>query len=661
MTSAALANISTVSMRTLSSPQSAASVSSRNTMGGACVATTTARLGEAVRCTRRAATVMVSHRSRSGEIATNRTATWSMGASRGGRATSAFALSAAVGRRTRTRASASAPKIANAAVTVDLDMAGDDAAAAGELGGDQLYPVGRQLEDGRLKHWKNAMPANDAIDKQILKLFVPAMLNFLIIPLVGAVDVFWIGRMGSALALAAQGAANQVFSSAFWIISFMPSVIAPVVAKAAASGDTEEVQRAVGEAVFVASFVGLIGMALLTGMQEKALSVVGVVAGSPTALEAAPYIGWRALTFVPAIISTVGFAAFRGTLDVTTPMKITMFAQLVNVVLDPLLIFGVGSIKAMGVAQAAAIATSASEVTSAALYVSAMLDKKIITVKSMFRVPSFKQIGNLMVGGAAVQLRSIAQNITFIAVMRSILTMDPTGTAAAAHTVSAQMFQLGVIAILALSTLAAILIPQRMNAVTSEGGLFEAKKLADRLIVWGLLLGVLLGSLQACSLPVLKFITPLEGVQEMARLPVLIGAVQTPLNGLVFVLEGIMQGHQAFLRLAGGMFVSTGLMLCALKVWGHSLEGVWFCFFVFNISRLGFGLRHHLVDGPLAPGKLRELAAAEAAAAGRDGGVGAATPVVAAVPVKEGLMSGLLGGKGKGKSDGNGWVTYKFD
>lgn len=116
-----------------------------------------------------------------------------------------------------------------------------------------------------MKHWKDAMPANDDIDKQILKLFIPAMLNFLIIPLVGAVDVFWIGRMGSAVALAAQGAANQVFQSAFWIISFMPSVIAPVVAKAAASGDTEEVQRAVGEAVFVAAFVGVLGMALLTG------------------------------------------------------------------------------------------------------------------------------------------------------------------------------------------------------------------------------------------------------------------------------------------------------------------------------------------------------------------------------------------------------------
>jgi MATE family multidrug resistance protein len=56
-----------------------------------------------------------------------------------------------------------------------------------------------------------------------------------------------------------------------------------------------------------------------------------------------------------------------------------------------------------------------------------------------------------------------------------------------------------------------------------------------------------------------------------------------------------MQGHQAFLRLGLGMVVSTGLMMGALKMWGSSLEGVWFCFFVFNISRLFFGLRHHLV------------------------------------------------------------------
>ena len=413
-------------------------------------------------------------------------------------------------------------------------------------------------------YWADAMPANDALDKQIMKLFVPAMLNFLIIPFVGAVDVFWVGRMGSTVALAAQGAANQVFQSAFWIISFVPSIIAPVVAKAAASGDTKEVQRATGEAIFVASLVGVFGMVLLTVFQAASLQVVGVVPGSETAAAAAPYIGWRALTFVPAIVSTVGFAAFRGTLDVTTPMKITLVSQMVNLLLDPILIFGSGAVKAMGVA-GAAIATSASEVTSFTLYIRAMMKKGIITLGSLIAVPSWGNIGKLMVGGAAVQMRSIAQNITFLAVMRAILQMDATGTAAAAHTVSAQMFQLCLIAVLALSTLASILIPQKLNAAKGEGGQAQAKVCADRLLVWGFLLGTFLACVQLCLLPGLKFFTPLENVQAMARGPVMIGAMQMPLNGLVFVAEGLMQGHQAFARLAGGMCVSTALMLGAAR------------------------------------------------------------------------------------------------
>ena len=44
-----------------------------------------------------------------------------------------------------------------------------------------------------------------------------------------------------------------------------------------------------------------------------------------------------------------------------------------------------------------------------------------------------------------------------------------------------------------------------------------------------------------------------------------------PLNGLVFVAEGLMQGHQAFPRLAGGMLVSTTLMLGALQLWGSTV------------------------------------------------------------------------------------------
>lgn len=448
----------------------------------------------------------------------------------------------------------------------------------------------------------DATPRNDALDRTILALFVPAMLNFLIIPLVGAVDVFWVGKLGDAVALAAQGAANQVFQSAFWIISFIPSVIAPVVAKAAAGGDKKELSTKIGEGIFCAAVVGFMGMVFMFSLQEKCLGIVGVVSGSETARQAAPYVGFRALTFIPAIVSTVGFAAFRGTLDVMTPMKITLASQMLNVVLDPILIFGVGFIKSMGVA-GAAIATSMSEIFSAGLYVSLLVKRKLVEFKDMFRPPSAQALGTLLVGGAGVQLRAVAQNITFLAVMRAILTMDSTGTAAAAHTISSQVFQLGVIAILALSTIATILIPQRMNSM-EKGGPREAKRVADRLLVWGLGVGFILAVLQAGMIPFIGVFSSLSEVQEQAKIPCLIGALLQPLNGIVFVGEGLMQGHQAFLRLAGGMFVSTGAMLVALKFYGSTLGGVWFCFTVFNTFRLFFGLRHHFFDGPLAPANM---------------------------------------------------------
>ncbi len=93
-------------------------------------------------------------------------------------------------------------------------------------------------------------------------------------------------------------------------------------------------------------------------------------------------------------------------------------------------------------------------------------------------------------------------------------------------------------------------------------------------------------------------------------MPCIIGAVLQPLNGVVFVGEGLMQGHQAFLRLAAGMFVSTGAMLIALNLYGDTLAGVWFCFTVFNTFRLFFGVRHHFFDGPLAPRNIDATVAA---------------------------------------------------
>ncbi len=79
--------------------------------------------------------------------------------------------------------------------------------------------VVQKVETEQNRKW----PCGDALDRQLIKIALPCIANFAINPLVGAVDLFWINRMGNTLAVAGQAAANQIFSSSFWLISFLPS------------------------------------------------------------------------------------------------------------------------------------------------------------------------------------------------------------------------------------------------------------------------------------------------------------------------------------------------------------------------------------------------------------------------------------------------------
>jgi hypothetical protein len=58
----------------------------------------------------------------------------------------------------------------------------------------------------RLRDYKKfpLFPSGDELDQNLFKLLFPAILNFAIIPLVGAADTFYVGRMKNALALAGQ-------------------------------------------------------------------------------------------------------------------------------------------------------------------------------------------------------------------------------------------------------------------------------------------------------------------------------------------------------------------------------------------------------------------------------------------------------------------------
>jgi putative MATE family efflux protein len=298
-------------------------------------------------------------------------------------------------------------------------------------------------------------PKFDTLDKTILILSVPAIVNFMLVPLVGAADTFWVGKMCNAAALAGTGAANQMYSTTFWVLGFLPSVITPLVAQAYGAKDMEGVQRHIGEALFLSLIIGMLGCALVT-FQSQALLKIVIPAGAPAMAFAVPYFLCRGIGFLPAMLSTVGFATFRGTLDTVTPLAGSAFANIFHIVLLPLLIFNAG----LGVV-GAGIATVVSDILSSAAYLTLLFRRGFVNMSSIFRVPNWSHIADLLKAGFAVQLRTVAMNAVFIAGAGNIQAMDLTGTAAAAHTITTNFWSLGGTVLLALSTVAAILVPRR--------------------------------------------------------------------------------------------------------------------------------------------------------------------------------------------------------
>jgi hypothetical protein len=157
----------------------------------------------------------------------------------------------------------------------------------------------------------------------------------------------------------------------------------------------------------------------------------------------------------------------------------------------------------------------------------------------------------------------VALNISFLAVARVTQTIDQTGVAAAAHALAIQVFQVGGIVLLALSTVAQIVVPNDMvdrydaKLARRVGGKNYAKATVNRLLAWGGLLGIGLGSLQLLLLPLIQQTTPLKAVSDAALIPAIFACGLQLLNSLVFIGEGVMVRMFSPLGVISGSNVQT--------------------------------------------------------------------------------------------------------
>ena len=447
---------------------------------------------------------------------------------------------------------------------------------------------------------KDAKIKSKKLDKLILSTLVPSIINLMVVPLVNSVDTFWVGQMGDALALAGQAAANQAFFVFFFLISFLPTITAPLVAEAIGAKNSEAATDRVCEALFLSNLLGLIGSISLVGFPKFTCGLV-LSSDVPASVYAAPYLRWRGLSMIPALISAVGFAAYRGMLNTITPLKVSLAANALNVVADPLLIFGLPmlGLKGLGM-KGAAIATAGAEIFSGLTYLRLLFRRKLVRWSRILKPPRWKSLFPLLQVGSAMLIRQAILNVSFVSATRRAQSIDPTGVLPAAYSIVMQVYSLGIVVQLAVQATAATLVP---SAKASEGGIPEARKVADRIFGWGALIGVVQGILQLLLVPkILPLFSTLPEVVEAARFPSCILSIVHCTNGIIFPGEGCMLGlgNESVRDLAIITGIGVAIMVaCLSSILGTKVEGIVASIAVFHLVQAIAMIWHYLRVGPL--------------------------------------------------------------
>jgi putative MATE family efflux protein len=418
-------------------------------------------------------------------------------------------------------------------------------------------------------------------DREIARLAVPAFGALVAEPLYLLVDTAIVGHLGTRQ-LGGLAIAGIVLTAVFGLCNFLAYSTTGAVARQIGAGDERR-----------AAAIGIDGLWLAAGL-GLTLAVIGI-ACAPLIVDlmgASTSVRPFALTYLrisligaPAVLLAFAGAGYqRGRQDTTATLVIAVGSNVANLAVELLLVYGLG----LGIA-GSAWGTVLAQYGAAIAYV-------VIVLRVVHRVdaplrPDPAGIRATARVGSQVMVRTaalLAALTTATALAARIST-----TAVAAHQIAFQVWTFLAFSLDAIAIAAQALIGRHLGADDAA----EARRVARRMLEWGLLIGVLVGiGLAATRTLIVPLFTADPRVRALASEVLLVVAVMQPMNALVFVLDGILlgAGDAAYLALAMvGALVAFALAAAAVVVLDGGLLAVWAAITVLMAARLvGMGARY---------------------------------------------------------------------
>ncbi len=396
------------------------------------------------------------------------------------------------------------------------------------------------------------------IDRQIVRLALPALGALAAEPLYLLVDTAIVGHLGTTQ-LASLAIAATLLGSAFTIFNFLTYGTTAQVARLHGAGREEEAAGIGGQAAWLAL---AIGVALLVAAVALAGPAVAAMGGDgSTADGATTYLRISALGAPLFMLAAAGQGFMRGIGDLRTPLVILVVAHAVNALLEVLFVYGFGW----------GLAGSAWGTVIAQLGMAGAFAR--IQLRAGWPAPDAAQIRRLARVGGEIAVRTTSLLAVFLVCSGVLARVGDASLAA--HQIGYQLFLFIALVLDAVAIAGQVMTGRALGA----GDATLARAAGRRMIGWSALAGAGFAVLLVALAGVLPevFTGDADVVERAGAMWPLLVAMM-PFNGAVFALDGILigAGDTRFIALAmlASAAVALPLAFVALAA-GWGIVGVW--------------------------------------------------------------------------------------
>jgi len=290
-------------------------------------------------------------------------------------------------------------------------------------------------------------------------LSIPMILEMVMESLFAIVDIFFVSQV-SINAVATIGLTESVIFLVFAIAIGMSMAATAMVARRTGENKPEEASEAAWQAIIIASVFSLF---ISVGGFFFARDILQLMGASAAVVEEGyGYTKWMLSGNITIMLLFLINAIFRGAGDASLAMRTLWLANGINIVLDPILIFGLGPISAMGV-EGAAIATTIGRGTAVVYQLYNLFFKNnLIQIKRHHLRPNFRLIRQLLkvaIGGMGQYLIGTASWLFMVRIISMF-----GSEAIAGYTIAMRIIMFSILPSWGFSNAAATLVGQNLGA-----------------------------------------------------------------------------------------------------------------------------------------------------------------------------------------------------